>query len=1351
MFLISTWFSKVIHVCIDMEQNDVGNAFVSTRFAPLHQAVECTCSITPSVSSENYTVSVLGASGLHDDSIKFMFKVDDVPVIDNTNFNNRTTVHLTGETRLTYSSPNDNTVNVCVQIAAESPRSRFNMVCRQNQNPVTTTQPTISTTSTLHTESSKITQTSKNDNTASTERTTSSSYSENDGTSPTESTELGTEPQTCSNTSKDNMILIVGIAVGAVMVLNIVVIIGIVYCMRKRKASHHEGSQPTGSSNGYNEGGCYGLEPCQSNVPIIHLCIDNELNDVDGVYVSTGQAPLHQAIECICSITPSGSSENYTLIVQKASGLHDDSIKFMFKVDDVTVIENTNFVVIRRLNLTGGTRLTYSSSDDNIVNVCVHFAVGIAGGAVVALNIVVIIGIVNCMRKRKALPHEGFQQTGSSNGYNEGRCYGFESCPPSVSVINVCIDNKVIDVGFVYVSTLHAPIHQAVECTCSIKPSVSSENYTLYVQRASELDNESIKFMFKIDDVTVIENTNFYVRTRINLTGETRLTYSSPDDNTVNVCVHFAAMSDQDRFSMVCRSNLAPVTTKQTTISTISTLHTTESNQVTQTSKIDDTVSPEQSTLSSYNDNDGTESTELGTESQACSNTNNDNMILIGCYGLEPCPSNAPVLHVCINNELNDVSDVYVSTGQAPLQQAVECTCSITPSVSSENYTLFVQRASELYDDSIKFMFKVDDVIIIENTDFDVLRVHLTGETRLTYSSSNDNNTVNVCVQFAALTHEDKFSMVCRKIQIHELKDTSIISTTSTVHNEPNQVTQTSKNDNSVSFEPTASTSNYNIDGTSPTESSVLGTESQTCSSTREDNMILIVGIAGGAVMVLNIVMIIGIVYCMRKRKASHHEGSQPTGSSNGYNEGRCHGSEPCPEQVAVIHVCTDMEKNDVANAFVSTRLAPLHQAVECTCSITPSVASENYTVSVLGTSGLHDDSIKFMFKVDDVPVIDNTNFNNRTTVHLTGETRLTYSSPNDNTVNVCVQIAAESHRSRFNMVCRKNQNPVTTTQPTISTISTLHTESSKITQTSKNDNTASTEQITSSSYSDNDGTSPTESTELGNEPQTSKDNMILIVGIAVGAVVALNIVVIIAIVYCMRKRKASHHEGSQPTGSSNGYNEGRCYGLEPCPSNVPIIHLCIDNELNDVDVVYVRTGQAPLHQAIECTCSITPSVASENYTVSVLGTSGLHDDSIKFMFKVDDVTVIENTNFGVIRRLHLTGETRLTYSSPDDNIVKVCVHFAVGIAGGAVVALNIVVIIGIVYCMRKRKALPHEGFQQTGSSNGYNEGSNDMQLNQAYESMNYVPQNQTPYAALASSQDTVNGNTFPPTSYENV
>ncbi|KAL4232489.1 hypothetical protein ACF0H5_007181 [Mactra antiquata] len=303
-----------------------------------------------------------------------------------------------------------------------------------------------------------------------------------------------------------------------------------------------------------------------------------------------------------------------------------------------------------------------------------------------------------------------------------------------------------------------------------------------------------------------------------------------------------------------------------------------------------------------------------------------------------------------------------------------------------------------------------------------------------------------------------------------------------------------------------------------------------------------------------------------------------------------CYGFEPCPSNVRVLHVCIDNELNDVRDVYVSTGHAPLHQAIECTCSITSSGSSENYTLIIQKASELYEDSIKFMFKADNVTVIENTNFGVTRRLNLTGETRLTYSSPDDNIVNVCVYFAAMSEQDRFSMVCSSNLAPVTTKQTTISTISTLHTESNQVIQTSKNDNTVSPEQTTPSSYNDNDGTSPTESTELGTESQTcsntSKDKMILIVGIAVGAVVALNIGVIIGIIYCMRKRKAPPHEGSQ---------------------------------------------------------------------------------------------------------------------------------------------------------------------QPTGSSNGYNEGSNDMQLNQAYESLNYVPPNQTPYANLANSQDTMNGNTSPPTCYESI
>ncbi|KAL4233358.1 hypothetical protein ACF0H5_008040 [Mactra antiquata] len=250
--LLSSWYFKVIHVCIDNELNNVYDVYVSTRYAPLQQAVKCACTITPSVSSENYTLNVLGASELPDDSIRFMFNIDNVTVIENTNFEIEfKTVHLTGDTRLTYSSPGDNTVNVCVYIAAVSHEDMFSMVC--NQPSVITKQTTISTASTLYTDTIQDTQTSIKGIHISPEPTTSSSSHDTDGTSPTKSSVPGTESQTSSNTREDNMILIVGIAGGVVMVLNVVVTIGIVYCMRKSKAPPCEGSQPTGSSNSNNE------------------------------------------------------------------------------------------------------------------------------------------------------------------------------------------------------------------------------------------------------------------------------------------------------------------------------------------------------------------------------------------------------------------------------------------------------------------------------------------------------------------------------------------------------------------------------------------------------------------------------------------------------------------------------------------------------------------------------------------------------------------------------------------------------------------------------------------------------------------------------------------------------------------------------------------------------------------------------------------------------------------------------------------------------------------------------------------------------------------------------------------
>ncbi|KAL4232491.1 hypothetical protein ACF0H5_007183 [Mactra antiquata] len=259
-----------------------------------------------------------------------------------------------------------------------------------------------------------------------------------------------------------------------------------------------------------------------------------------------------------------------------------------------------------------------------------------------------------------------------------------------------------------------------------------------------------------------------------------------------------------------------------------------------------------------------------------------------GCYGSESCPSNVPAIHVCIDNELIDVGLVYVSTQRAPLQQAVECTCSIKPSVSSENYTLHVQRARVLDNESIKFMFKIDDETVIENTNFDVTKgINLTGETRLTYSSP-DENTVNVCVHFGAASDQDRFSMVCRANQNPATTKPTTISTASTIQTESSQVTQTPKNDNPVSTELTTSSNNHDTDGTSPTESSDTNTEAQTQPNPSEDNTVMIAAIAGGGGggAVLIILVVIGIVCCKRKKKASPNEVPKPASSSDDYSEG---------------------------------------------------------------------------------------------------------------------------------------------------------------------------------------------------------------------------------------------------------------------------------------------------------------------------------------------------------------------------------------------------------------------------------------------------------------------------------
>ncbi|KAL4235298.1 hypothetical protein ACF0H5_006933 [Mactra antiquata] len=135
---------------------------------------------------------------------------------------------------------------------------------------------------------------------------------------------------------------------------------------------------------------------------------------------------------------------------------------------------------------------------------------------------------------------------------------------------------------------------------------------------------------------------------------------------------------------------------------------------------------------------------------------------------------------MCLDNEVNNVSYVLVSTGKAPaLHESLECKCTIKPLDLSDSYDLDVWDASGDSDNDNNTMvtIKVSNKIIIEKVHFGAMTIDkIVGYTDMTYSSPN--TTVNVCAQLRV--PNKLFSMTCRgPVRVHVCPEETTFSAVS--------------------------------------------------------------------------------------------------------------------------------------------------------------------------------------------------------------------------------------------------------------------------------------------------------------------------------------------------------------------------------------------------------------------------------------------------------------------------------------------------------------------------------------------------------------------------------------------
>ncbi|KAL4224178.1 hypothetical protein ACF0H5_017631 [Mactra antiquata] len=213
--------------------------------------------------------------------------------------------------------------------------------------------------------------------------------------------------------------------------------------------------------------------------------------------------------------------------------------------------------------------------------------------------------------------------------------------------------------------------------------------------------------------------------------------------------------------------------------------------------------------------------------------------------------------------------------------------------------------------------------------------------------------------------------------------------------------------------------------------------------------------------------------------------------------------SEPCDDSIDyIIHLCEDNEVNDVYGLLLSTGKSPLHQHVECKCIITPSQPLVSYSVHFVAWPR---PSTNFNFTINNVPAVSLEH--SYDWVNSTGETNITYSSPN-NTNKLCFQIAVfkDYYSQPFSAICR-TWSVIKIEQNSTTTGSSILTEAMSKVST-----------VTNVQYTDD----TTNEQTVNMIPVNNKECTITMwVGIGISAAISAVVVTVTLVIgcYCCRRR----------------------------------------------------------------------------------------------------------------------------------------------------------------------------------------------------------------------------------------